>query len=568
MLDLVIRGGTVIDGSGGARFAADVGVAQGRIQLVGQVAARAAREVDACGLIVAPGFVDGHTHMDAQVMWDPLGTCSCFHGVTSVVMSNCGFTLAPCRPDDRNWYTESLAYVEDISKEAMRAGIDWTWETFPEYLAAVEARPKALNYSMYIGHSAVRMYVMGRRATTDRATRGEIDRMTAIVRDALLAGAIGFSSSRSHTHLSPDGSPVASRVACWNEIASIVAMMGELRRGIFQVAPDILNRESNLAFLAQVKDLALQHQVPVMFGIVSTRQGDDPPTWQDQLKAIDAVNAAGGRMLGQGSTRSINAIFSLRSYLPFDVLDAWKSLRSLPLEFQKERLRDPQVRAELVAAEAHMKPRDNKMQGGGAATTDARKPDYANLYAMFDVNWNDPSIEALARAQGIHPVEVMIDLCLANDNQVFVQPIVNESREDLLSVLRHESVLATFSDSGAHVAQEMGSSLQSHLLHYWVDQREAFSLEAAIRKLSFDNARAFGLQDRGLIAAGQCADLLLLEEGRVRPELPTVEYDLPGGARRLVQRAQGIRAVFVNGEQTLENGQPTGAYPGRVLRAT
>jgi N-acyl-D-aspartate/D-glutamate deacylase len=235
---------------------------------------------------------------------------------------------------------------------------------------------------------------------------------------------------------------------------------------------------------------------------------------------------------------------------------------------QKERLRDPQVRAELVAAEAHMKPRDNKMQGGGAATTDARKPDYANLYAMFDVDWNDPSIETLARAQGSHPVEVMIDLCLANENQVFVQPIVNELREDLLTVLRHEGVLATFSDSGAHVAQEMGSSLQSHLLHYWVGQRKAFSLEAAIRKLSFDNARAFGLQDRGLIAAGQCADLLLLEEGRVRPELPTVEYDLPGGARRLVQRAQGIHAVFVNGEQTLEDGRPTGAYPGRVLRAT
>jgi len=298
-----------------------------------------------------------------------------------------------------------------------------------------------------------------------------------------------------------------------------------------------------------------------------TRQGEDPPAWQDQLETIDAVNKAGGRMYGQGSTRSINAIFSLRSYLPFDVLDAWKSIRSLPLQEQKVRLRDPHVRAQLVAAEAYMKPRDNKMQGGGAATTDARKPDYANLYAMFDVGWNDPSVDALAKAKGCHPVELMIDLCLANEHQVFVQPIVNESREDLLEVLRHPNVLATFSDSGAHVAQEMGSSLQTHLLHYWVDQRKAFSLETAIRKLSYDNASAFGLKDRGRIAPGQWADLLLLEEGQVRPELPTVEFDLPGGARRLVQRASGIHKVFVNGQQTFEHGVPTANYPGRVLGA-
>ena len=563
----MIRGGTIIDGTGLPRYTADLGVLQGRIQAVGRITDAAAQTVDAHGLVVTPGFVDGHTHMDAQVMWDPLGSCSCYHGVTSVVMSNCGFTLAPCKAADRAWYEESLAYVEDIPKEAMRAGIDWTWESFPEYLAAVEARPKALNTSMYIGHSAVRMYVMGPRATSEHATREEIERMTAIVREALLAGAIGFSTSRSHTHRAPDGSPVASRAAAWDEIVAIVTMMGQLKRGIFQLAPDILDRGANQVFLQQVSALALKHRVPIMFGILSTRQGEDPPAWQDQLETIDAVNKAGGRMYGQGSTRSINAIFSLRSYLPFDVLDAWKSIRSLPLQEQKVRLRDPQVRAQLVAAEAYMKPRDNKMQGGGAATTDARKPDYANLYAMFDVGWNDPSVDALAKAKGCHPVELMIDLCLANEHQVFVQPIVNESREDLLEVLRHPNVLATFSDSGAHVAQEMGSSLQTHLLHYWVDQRKAFSLETAIRKLSYDNASAFGLKDRGRIAPGQWADLLLLEEGQVRPELPTVEFDLPGGARRLVQRASGIHKVFVNGQQTFEQGVPTANYPGRVLGA-
>jgi N-acyl-D-aspartate/D-glutamate deacylase len=271
-------------------------------------------------------------------------------------------------------------------------------------------------------------------------------------------------------------------------------------------------------------------------------------------------------MFGQGTTRSINAIFSLKSYLPFDVLPAWQAIRSLALDEQKRRLRDPALRRELVAAEASMKPKDNKLQGGGAATTDARKPDYDNLFALKGVDWDDPSVHELAAARGRHPVEVMIDLCLENENQIFVQPIVNESREDVLDMLRHDSTLATFSDSGAHVAQEMGSSLQTHMLHYWVGKRGAFTLEQAVKKLSHDNARAFELKDRGLVREGYKADLLLFEEGRVRPCLPTVETDLPGGARRLVQKAEGIRMTVVNGTVTLENGESTGDFAGEVMK--
>jgi len=568
MLDYLIRGGSLIDGSGAPRRTADLGVKDGKIIEIGKLSEPAARIIDADGLILAPGFIDGHTHMDAQVMWDPLGSCSCYHGVTSVVMSNCGFTLSPCKPEDRDWYASSLSYVEDISVDAMREGIDWTWESFAEYRDAVGRRPKSLNYAMYVGHSAVRMYVMGARALSEEASDSEIAKMTSIVLEAIRAGAVGFSTSRSHTHLSPDGSPVASRIASWREIEAIVAAMGRLGRGIFQIAPDILSRGNNLEFLERMKRFALEHKVPVMFGVISTKQGDDPPHWQDQLQTIRAVHQEGGRMFGQASTRSINAIFSLKSYLPFDVLDAWKQLRAQPLQAQLEGFKNPTVRQTLIAAEALMKPRDNKMQGGGAATTDARKPDYANLYVMQNVDWEDKTVDEIARARGKHPVEVMIELCLENNDQIFVQPIVNEAREDLQSMLGYDEILATFSDSGAHVAQEMGSSLQTHFLHYWVNRKKVFSLEAAVKKLSHDNARAFGLEQRGLLKEGYWADLLLFEETNIRPGMPSVQYDLPGGARRLVQKAEGIRLVMVNGVESFVDGQSTGHHAGVLLDTT
>ena len=564
--DLVIRGGTVVDGSGAKRFAADVGIKDGMIAEIGRITSTAARTIDADGLIVSPGFIDGHTHMDAQVAWDPLGSCSCWHGVTSVVMSNCGFALAPCKPEDRDLYARCLSAVEDIPTEAMAAGIDWTWETFPEYLATVERLPKAINYGMYIGHSALRMYAMGKRAFTEKATEDEMVSMADLVKEALRAGAMGFSSSRASTHVTPDNTPVASRIAEWEEIDRIVAAMAELDAGIFQVGPDIASGPAHRAFLARLRELALAYRRPVMFGVLATKQGDDPTGWAYQTRYIDETVAAGGRMFGQGTTRSINAIFSLKSYLPFDVLPAWRKVRDLPMEEQKRRLADPEVRRELVAAEERMKPRDNVFQGGGAATTDPRRPDYSNLYALNGIDWDDPTVEQLARARGQHPVEVMIDLSLANENQVYVQPLVNESPDDVLGILKHERTLATFSDSGAHVAQEMGSSLQTHLLSYWVRKRAAFTLEEGVKKITRDNALAWDLTDRGLVREGYRADLVLFEEDRIRPTLPTVERDLPGGARRLVQKAEGIRATLVNGAVAFENGEATGAFAGSVFK--
>jgi N-acyl-D-amino-acid deacylase len=564
--DLLIRNGTIVDGSGAARYRGDLGIMDGRIVEIGRIRSLAQRTIDADGLIVAPGFIDGHTHMDAQVAWDRIGSCSCWHGVTSVIMGNCGFALAPCKPEEREWFARCLTAVEDIPTEAMLAGIDWTWETFPEYLATVDRLPKAINYGAYIGHSALRMYVMGKRALSEKATEDDLARMTAAVREAIRAGAMGFSSSRSPTHVTPDDTPVASRIADWPEVDRLVGAMAELNAGIFQIGPDTSGGEAQRGFLARLKQVAVETGRPVMFGTISSRQGKNPNPWTYQLEYLDECAAAGARMWGQTTTRSINAVFSLKSYLPFDVLPAWRALRHLPLPEQKRRLADPATRRQLIADEAQMKPRDNVFQGGGAATTDPRKPDYTNLYAMKSVDWADPTVAQLSAQRGAHPVEVMIDLVLANDDQMFVQPLVNENPDHVLGMLKHPRTLATFSDSGAHVCQEMGSSLQTHMLSYWVRAKQAFTLEEAVRKLTFDNASAWGLNDRGLLRAGFKADVVLFDADRVKPAMPTVETDLPGGARRLVQKAEGIAATVVNGHVTLENGQATGSVPGQLLR--
>ena len=565
-LDLLIRDGTVVDGSGMPRFRADVGIQDGRIVEIGRIRATARQTLDADGLIVAPGFIDGHTHMDAQVAWDPIGSCSCWHGVTTVLMGNCGFALAPCREADREWYARCLEAVEDIPTNAMLAGIDWTWETFPEYLTNVERLPKAMNHGTYIGHSALRMYVMGNRALEETATEDDLQQMGQAVREALEAGAIGFSTSMASTHVTPDGGPVASRIADWTELDYLAAQMADLNSGVFQIGPDVASGEAQRVFLDRLQQVALDSGRPVMFGTISTRQGADPNPWRYQLDYIDDTVAKGGRMFGQTTTKSINAVFSFKSYLPFDNLAAWKDVRALPHEAQKQRLADPEVRRQLVAAEANMRPRTDEFQGGGAATTNPMKPDYENIFAMQGVDWNDPTVAQLSQSNGQHPVETMIDLVLDNEDQIFFQPLVNETPADVLGMLEHPLTLATFSDSGAHVAQEMGSSLQTHMLSYWVRDRQAFSLEQAIRMLSFDNASAWEIPDRGLIRTGYAADMVIFDEAEVRPCLPTVEQDLPGGARRLVQKAEGIHATVVNGCVTFKDGAATGNFPGAMIK--
>jgi N-acyl-D-amino-acid deacylase len=329
--DLVIRNGVVIDGSGLPRYRADVGIRSGRITSIGRIREGAREVIDAEGRVVAPGFVDGHTHMDAQVFWDPLGTCSCWHGVTSVVMGNCGFSLAPCAAADRHLVMRNLERAEDISAAAMSAGIDWTWTTFREFLDCVDALPKGINYAGYLGHSALRTYAMGERAFDEQASDADLDAMQRELRDAIRAGAIGFTTSRSPSHETPDRRPVASRVASWHEVQRLVGVMAELNAGIFELAGEEVGRraadpERRREYFARLRDLAVDTGRPITFGVFSRREA--PGLWREYLDLLDQTAAAGGRMFAQVHSRALTVVLSFKTTLPFDRLPVWQEVRA------------------------------------------------------------------------------------------------------------------------------------------------------------------------------------------------------------------------------------------------
>ncbi|PYN77570.1 MAG: amidohydrolase [Candidatus Rokuibacteriota bacterium] len=558
--DLLIKNGTVVDGSGLPRFRADVAVRHGRITAVGRIREGAREVIDADGQVVTPGFVDGHTHMDAQVFWDPLGTCSCWHGVTSVVMGNCGFTLAPCGKAERHLVVRNLERAEDIAGAAMDAGIDWTWTTFPEFLDRVEALPKGINYAGYIGHSALRTYVMGERAFEKESSEDDLRAMERELRDAIRAGAVGFTTSRSPSHETPDRRPVASRLASWQEIRRLVGVMGEMNAGIFELAGERAGADPARLrdYHVRLRDLAVETGRPVTWGLFSRRE--EPDLWRTYLALLDETAAQGGRMFAQVHSRALAVVLSFQTNLPFDRLPVWRELRALPLEQQKLRLRDPELRRRLVEA---ARERDERRAIGA----EARPASYEWIFVMDTAEGPHRSVAEVARQRGVDPVEAMIDLALEKDlERFFLQPIANENQDHALELMQHPRTVVTFSDSGAHVSQIMDASLQTHLLSHWVRARQALTLEQAVRMLSFEPATHWGFTDRGLILDGMAADLLVFDPDTVAPEMPEVMHDLPAGARRLVQKAHGIAATVVNGEVVLRNGKPTGALPGRLLR--
>ena len=560
--DLLIKNGWVVDGSGLPRYRGDVGVKAGKIVAIGRLREGAREVIDAEGRVVAPGFVDGHTHMDAQIFWDPLGTSSCWHGITSVVMGNCGFTLAPCAKEDRHLVIRNLERAEDIAGEAMEAGIDWRWTTFPEFLDTLDSLPKGINYSGYIGHSALRTYVMGERAFEQAASEADLAAMERELRNALMAGAIGFTTSRSPSHETPGGKPVASRMAAWSEVQRLVGAMGELNAGIFELAGEGVDRKIDHPDLPdyhqRLKALAVETGRPITFGLFTRK--DAPDMWRHYVRLIEETNAAGGRMFAQVHSRALSVVLSFKTQMPFDRLPVWKELRALPLGEQQTRLRDPELRRKLVEASRE---RDNRRALG----TEARQAAYDWIFVMDSVDPPHRSIAEIARERGVDPVEAMIDLALEKDLELFfLQPIANENQDDVLEMMKHPRSVVTFSDSGAHVSQIMDASLQTHVLSHWVRTRGAFTLEQAVRMLSFEPATHWGFADRGLIREGLAADLLVFDPETIAPEMPEVAHDLPAGARRLVQRARGLSATIVNGEIVLRDGKPTGALPGQLLR--
>jgi N-acyl-D-aspartate/D-glutamate deacylase len=557
--DLVIRDGTLVDGSGGPPRRADIGITDGIITAVGDVDGTARAEIDAEGRVVSPGFVDGHTHMDAQVMWDELGTSSCWHGVTTVVMGNCGFTLAPARANERELAVRSIERAEDISADALAAGVEWSWETFAEYLDAVDARPKGINYAAYLGHSALRTFVMGESAWDGPASDDQVEAMERELRSALHAGAIGFTTSQSDAHRTPDDQPVASRLCSWDELERLVGVLGEEGVGIFEIAMPTDTRSPDPAQRARayslIEELAVRTRVPTTFGVIGSQ-----PLAGESLDLIDRTVSRGGRMFAQSHCRGVTSIQSFAANLAFDVVPEWAEVRRLPKADQLAAFADPSTRERLVRA-AHAGPY------GERVGTEARAPNFEEL-RLFDSTLHPSStIADVARERGCDPVDVMIDAAIASDfGQLFIAPITRHTEAELLDVLRHPRAVMTFSDSGAHVSQICDSSLQTYFLASWMREREAFTLEQAVRMITWEPASAWGLYGRGLIRPGWIADVNVFDPGELEPLLPVVKRDLPGGATRLEQRSKGIDATIVAGKLVIDHGEPTGELPGRLVR--
>jgi N-acyl-D-amino-acid deacylase len=558
--DTVIRGGTVIDGSGLGSFRADVGVSDDSVAFVGRIAERGSEEIDAEGLVVTPGFIDGHTHMDAQIFWDASGSSSCWHGVTSAVMGNCGFTLAPVRSDARELVVRNLERAEDIDPAALAEGIDWSFESFPEYLDAVDRLDKGINFAANIGHSALRTWAMGERAFEEEASSADLELMRSQLTEAMQAGAIGFTTSRVEHHQTSDGRPVASRIASWEEVADLVGAMGNFGTGVFEVVDAGMSSpdpDLRAQALERMKELVAQSGVTLTFGLMATRGAGH------LLDFLDEVAVAGGRAFAQTHCRGISVLLSLRTRLPFDLLDSWRDLRTRPIEEQIRVLKDPELGRPYVEAAVHAE--YGRFRGLGAQ---ARPPDFDGIKVYEQGLPPNPSVADVALQRGVHPAEAMIQLCAESaGEQLFIQPsLYPQDEEMLLRAMRHPRAVMTFSDSGAHLSQIADSSIHTHLLGHWVRDREEFTLEEAVRMITLAPALTWGFHDRGLVRPGMKADLNIFDPAEVGPAVPKLVADLPAGGLRLEQRSVGFRATMVNGQVTIKDGEPTGRTPGRLLR--
>ena len=557
--DLVIRNGTVIDGSGRPPVRADVGVVGGRIAAIGRITDTGTEEVDAEGHVVTPGFIDGHTHLDVQMCWDPLGTCSSWHGVTSVVMGNCGFTVAPMRASERHLALRSLERAEDIAGEVIAAGVDWQWETYADYLGVLDRSPLGINVAGFVGHSAVRPYVMGEAAFERAATDDEIAAMQRVVADSLRAGAIGFSTSRSPNHRTTTDQPVASGVADWREVQALAGVMRDLGGGIFQLAQEQYDdTERNDEYRERLTQLGVETGRPVLF--VAGAPAHDDAKVRETLEWIEQSNARGSRLTGCVHTREFISVMGFKVGLPFDPLPLWSQLRARPLAEQRAVLADPVSRAPFVA---------EAMSGGyrKGIGAEIRPPKWELLRVLHAPTGPWQTVGELAAQRGTTPVDVMIDESLARDFDLyFAQPFANLNLDAVRTFLAHPYTVIGIADTGAHVSQLLDSSITTHLLSYWVRTREAFTLEQAVRMLTFDPATTWGLRDRGLLREGMVADITVFDPATVAERLPDTAYDQPGGVRRLVQKADGYLATIVNGQVLLRDGEHTGALPGQVLR--
>lgn len=562
MLDVVIRGAEICDGTGAARRGGDIGIAAGKIVAVGTVADKARREVRADGLIAAPGFIDVHTHYDCQVSWDPALTPSSWHGVTSVVMGNCGFSIAPCRPEQRELLMEMLLYVEGMPTEALRAGIRWEWESFPQYLDAVQRSRPAINVAAFVGHSALRYFVMGDAAVERAASPDEMQRMQDLVREAMRAGAIGFSTSESPTHFFGSGVPVPSRVAPREEIIALSRILSELGRGIVEVAPLHLigGTDDKLADQAFYMEVARAAQRPVTWAPLLANPFD-PPGALTIIEAAAAAQRDGAAVYPQIGCRPLEVRICFDSAgIAIANNPFWKPILDMPKQARQAHLGSSAFRQQL-----------REMSGGGNFVA-ALAPSWHHLYLRSSpLRQHDALIDrTIADMVAERPgdeVDTLIDLALETDLACqFGIPIMNVDEDVVGRLLQHPAGIVALSDAGAHVDTLADQGFTTTLLSHWVRELGVLRLEDAVRLVTSVPAALYGLQGRGTLRIGAAADIVLFDAARVGLERTELVHDLPANAARLIQRPIGIEHVMVNGELLIESTHQSDARSGHVLR--
>lgn len=568
MHDLIIKGGTVVDGTGAPAFTGDLAIDNGSITAVGKITARAKQTISADGLLVTPGWVDTHTHYDGQAVWDPLLTPSGWHGVTTAIMGNCGVGFAPVAAHHRDWMIDLMESVEDISASALKAGIDWQWESFPEYLDALDRIPRAVDVGAYLGHCALRTFVMGDRGARDEdPTPAEIDRMAAVVREAMAAGALGFSSSRTAIHLTPKGEPIPGTFAKEPELTAIARAVGSRGRGLMEIIPagvESGDRKAQAAEMALMSRLSRAGNCPVTY--LTGQIGKDPDLWRESFRLAAEANTAGATLIPQISCRPVGMLFSFESENPFARFPSFQAIKALAPAERYAALRDPAVKARILA---------DRDPAPTAWTNIFANPWPLTFALGAEPNYEpDPahSIKALALSQGRTPAELAYDMMLESEGRAFLfyaaagfsEGNLDATREMLLSPL---SMLGG-SDGGAHCNFIVDAGVPTFMLTHWVRDRKTgrLPLEWAVRKQTRDTARRNGITDRGELLPGQRADINLIDFARLRSLAPEQVRDLPAGGTRLIQRAEGYVATLVAGQAIMHNGEDTGARPGAAVR--
>jgi N-acyl-D-amino-acid deacylase len=561
MHDLILKGGRIYDGSGLPSFIGDLAIRDGKIAEIGRINASADRVLDVGGLAVAPGIIDFHTHFDAQLWWDPLASSSTDHGVTTVVMGNCGLTLAPCKPESRDALIGTFVRVEDMPRQTLQSGIPWEWTTHGEYLDALERRPLGLNVATLVGHCAVRQYAMGEASVEREANEDEIAEMAGLVRNGMRAGAFGFSTNANQRHYREDGKPVASRVAGLDEIARLCRVVGEAQRGLVQFTHGAFAAPEHVARIGQWYDTILKETRRPLIGESIRHFWTEPDLWRKQLSDVEERCRGGYAAYAMTSTRRTLRRWTLKDASRFDEMPAWKNLMTLPLDRRKESFGDPQTRIDLVKALAESKPISFSRRWDLLFIKKAARPENKSLEGQ--------SIEELARWQSKRPIDAFLDLALAEELETVFEDAATQADEQAVKeIFSSPHVLLGQSDAGAHVANaNPGFGFATTMLAYWVRERQIMDLEAAIKKLTFLPASIFGMNDRGLLRRGLAADLFVFDPATIDLQPPEKTNDLPEGAARYVQRAKGIHCTIVNGSVLMKDGAHTGLYPGKVLRS-